>query len=512
MKELCYLLLSCLLGLSGLRFASADEVVYSRSLVCRRTSSPPKIDGNLDENAWKGAPEATNFISLGTRDVPEVKPAYPVEDQTTVRALYDDKCIYFGIECRAPEGDKFRMIKGGRDVNFLSAESVEIVLSARPETGSARQFAVNPENTQLDAELRNGGFDTAWKATWQSAVSGGPGKWAVELAVPLDALAADLASTGAVWSVNVRRNHSGWHQMSAWSNPVEPHLTDVRTYGHLLLLDPAHTPSLASLSCPLLAPWGHNAVRLQTDQPARIGLLSREAETARQIEAPAGKPVVASVPIPQAGRTALQLKGLGQACRFSIWSRDLLSLRLERILSAKQDKTVSGRLRISAKQDLLKTLAIKARLVDGKGKSVEKMIGTPDSPEIRISLPLGDLSPGVCRFQVEPSEPRRRYDDREYRARLCALLPELVEEILKVLQRHVRRNGMIDGRKIAALIEQASDLLDLRVDLGSPGNQGPFVDVPGNDDICAIFPLQRHRVLTSRHFERGEPVDADLHP
>ena len=400
MKRLLGLTVLCAFGLDGPGPLWADDIVYSRSLVCMRTASPPQIDGRLDEKAWQEAPPATDFISLGSRDMPEVKPTYPVEDQTVVRALHDDKQLYVGIECKAPPKDKFRMIRGGRDVNFLSAESVEIVVSPRPTTGRACQFAVNPENAQLDAELREDSFDTTWNAPWQSAVSGGPGMWRAELAIPFRSLGADLAATGCVWSVNMRRNHSGWHQMSVWQNPVEPRLSDVRTYGHLVFVDPADRCALTSLSCPLLAPWGENTIRLGFRGAGNVTLIGN-GNIRKEMTARPGESVSVAVPIVGSGCTPFRLDGPARKCSFAVWSRDLLSLRLETILVAKPDGTAGGTLRIAARPDFLKALVIKARLVDGKGGASESTIRSPQSPTVGVLLPLADLSAGVCRFQVE---------------------------------------------------------------------------------------------------------------
>lgn len=230
-------------------------------MVCLRAAEPPKVDGQLAEKAWQNARTATGFISMGTRDVPEVKPDWPVEDRTTVRALYDDERLCFGVECAAPEKPKFRVLQAGRDVNFLSAEAVEVFISPRPEAVVGCQFAVNPEGGQLDAQVRDGGLDVGWNAEWKCAVAGGPGKWTAELAVPFKALGVDAPRGGAIWAVNFLRDHSAWHAMSVWSNPVAAHLADLRTYGHLLFVDPRDEVSLVSLSCPLRALWGANVVR-----------------------------------------------------------------------------------------------------------------------------------------------------------------------------------------------------------------------------------------------------------
>jgi len=370
------------LGL-GASVGFGEDVARSRSLVCLRTASTPTMDGQLAEDVWKNAPAASGFISMGTRDVPEVKPDWPVEDRTMVRALYDDERLYFGVECAAPEKPKFRVLQAGRDVNFLSAEAVEVFISPRPEAGVGYQLAVNPEGGQLDAQVRNASFDLGWNGEWKSAVCGGPGKWTAELAVPFKALGVDAPKGGTIWAVNFLRDHSSWHAMSVWSNPVAPHLADLRTYGHLLFVDPRDEVSLISLSCPLRALWGTNVV----------GYAWRDRSGAERTGELA-------VSVTRAGQIPCQATAQGRAFHFSLWVRDLLSLRLEKSLVAKEDKMVAAKLTVFAAPDFLRGLTLKAKLVDRAGKSVEKELSAP-SPEIQISLPVAELSAGVCRFQVE---------------------------------------------------------------------------------------------------------------
>lgn len=75
-------------------FASAQEL--KKTIAAKRTSSPPKIDGIIDEEIWKNAPLATNFTAF--QPVPDVK-----EDEkhkTEVYILYDDQAIYIAARMR----------------------------------------------------------------------------------------------------------------------------------------------------------------------------------------------------------------------------------------------------------------------------------------------------------------------------------------------------------------------------------------------------------------------------
>ncbi|MGK2863425.1 MAG: hypothetical protein ACSLE0_15945, partial [Chitinophagaceae bacterium] len=56
----------------------------------RIAASPPRIDGSLEDNAWKEAPVATGFI----QNFPSFGSA--ASQKTEVRIVYDDSAIYIG--------------------------------------------------------------------------------------------------------------------------------------------------------------------------------------------------------------------------------------------------------------------------------------------------------------------------------------------------------------------------------------------------------------------------------
>src|SRR5437660_5225650 len=57
-----------------------------------RVSKPPVIDGDLSDPAWQQAPEFTDFTQ---HDPDDTKPATL---RTSVRIVYNDKAIYFGMQ------------------------------------------------------------------------------------------------------------------------------------------------------------------------------------------------------------------------------------------------------------------------------------------------------------------------------------------------------------------------------------------------------------------------------
>src|SRR4051812_15017867 len=82
-----------------------------KQLPAKRTTAPIKIDGKLDEAAWKEATPATNFV--------EWRPNYgTVEEQETrteVYLLYDNAAVYVAGYCHEKSIDSVSKELVGRD-------------------------------------------------------------------------------------------------------------------------------------------------------------------------------------------------------------------------------------------------------------------------------------------------------------------------------------------------------------------------------------------------------------
>src|SRR5688572_16291643 len=63
-----------------------------------RISTPPAIDGVLDDAAWQGTPlPLTEWLTYQPLNGDKIA------QQTEVRVVYDDKYIYFAFHCVDPE-------------------------------------------------------------------------------------------------------------------------------------------------------------------------------------------------------------------------------------------------------------------------------------------------------------------------------------------------------------------------------------------------------------------------
>jgi len=176
------------------------------------------VDGSLADDAWKAAGIADQFrTTQGERG--------PADEQTAVRALYDEKNLYLAFECLAREPAKIRKACTVANSESVFADDV-VEVYLQPEGGQSRHLAVNA-----------GGIAYTDPATpVEAAAAIGAASWTAELTIPLASLnAASPTPPGVIWRGNfARRKVAPPIDISAWCREeVETPLGDPRAFGQL---------------------------------------------------------------------------------------------------------------------------------------------------------------------------------------------------------------------------------------------------------------------------------------
>lgn len=76
--------------------AAPEVVAAPRGYVCLRAATPPKVDGRLDDEAWKLAPWTEDFVDIEGAKKP--KPRH----RTRVKMLWDAEALYVAAEITEP--------------------------------------------------------------------------------------------------------------------------------------------------------------------------------------------------------------------------------------------------------------------------------------------------------------------------------------------------------------------------------------------------------------------------
>jgi hypothetical protein len=155
-----------------------------KSLPAKRTNASFKIDGNLDEAAWKDALPAQDFV--------EWRPTFgAVEDpscKTEIYLLYDNTSIYIGGYCHEKSFDSVSRELVGRDQVGVN-DYVGIIFDTYNDKINGVGFYVTPLGEQFDAKYSNSGNeDPSWSAVWDSEAKLVADGWTFEMRIPYSAL------------------------------------------------------------------------------------------------------------------------------------------------------------------------------------------------------------------------------------------------------------------------------------------------------------------------------------
>ncbi|MBK5259970.1 MAG: carbohydrate binding family 9 domain-containing protein [Thermoanaerobaculia bacterium] len=168
----------------------------------RKSVSPIRIDGVLDESSWQGATP----IPIAYEWFPGDNIAAAVK--TDVLITWDDDRLYVAFRASDPNSKAIRARYAERDAALLD-DNVGILLDPYNDDRRAYQFRVNPLGVQADAINSDveGSEDFGWDAIWDSAGRITAEGFIVEMAIPLQQLRIPT-SNGApqTWGIQAMRD------------------------------------------------------------------------------------------------------------------------------------------------------------------------------------------------------------------------------------------------------------------------------------------------------------------
>jgi hypothetical protein len=187
-----------------------------KNLPAKRTTASFKIDGHLEEAAWKEAVPATNFV--------EWRPNFGAMEDSTSRTeiylLYDNTSIYIGGYCHEKTKDSVSTELVGRDEIGVN-DYVGIIFDTYLDKINAFGFYVTPLGEQFDAKYSTTvGEDGTWSAVWASESRLVADGWTFEIRIPYSALRF-VSKDNQSWGLNITRNRKKAGRQFMW-NPVDP--------------------------------------------------------------------------------------------------------------------------------------------------------------------------------------------------------------------------------------------------------------------------------------------------
>ncbi len=203
---------------TGCSFCGLHAQAPARQVNAVRTTEHIKIDGVIDEEAWKTASVITDLV--------EMRPTFgQVEDKrnrSELFLLYDDKAIYFGGTLYESSVDSISTELAGRDAVGIN-DFVGIIFDTYQDKINGLGFFVTPLGEQFDAKYSiggNGGEDETWNAVYHTAARINSKGWSFEMEIPYSAIRFSKNKVQN-WGLNVIRRRTKSGRQFSWS-PVNP--------------------------------------------------------------------------------------------------------------------------------------------------------------------------------------------------------------------------------------------------------------------------------------------------
>ena len=199
---------SFILFLILINFSSYSQ---KKTLQAKSTIENITIDGKTNEEAWKSAPIATDFIMF------EPDNGKPISDskKTEVKVLYDNTAIYILATLNDDGPNKISKELTNRDV-FGISDHFSVSINGYNDGQQDFRFYVSAAGVQMDCLATEDNEDYSWDSIWDSEVTFTKFGWVVEMRIPYAALRFSKAEK-QTWGINFMREIKRDFQKYTWN-------------------------------------------------------------------------------------------------------------------------------------------------------------------------------------------------------------------------------------------------------------------------------------------------------
>ena len=191
-----------------------------RQIAAKRTTQKIKIDGLIDDAAWKDAPAALDYTEFRPTPFRKEDPA----NRTEVYMLYDDEGIYLGGYCHEKTKDSISTELRGRD-GFGNNDFIGFIFDTYNDKINGFEYFITPLGEQMDAKMspvmdeHGNNEDFNWNAVWKSAAAIHNDGWTFEIFLPFSAIRFSKKNIQD-WGLNITRRRQKTGQQICW-NPID---------------------------------------------------------------------------------------------------------------------------------------------------------------------------------------------------------------------------------------------------------------------------------------------------
>jgi hypothetical protein len=172
-----------------------------------------RVDGLLDDEAWKSAVPITDFIQK------EPVEGAPPEEPTEVRIAYDDEALFIGARMHDRGPVRIQSQVGRRDEDAEQADHLLVALDTFLDRRTAYVFGVHASGVRIDRyhpRDDEGEYDEDWNPVWQARTRVSDDGWTAELWIPFSQLRFN-ENEEHVWGLNLQRFAPTRNEMDYWA-------------------------------------------------------------------------------------------------------------------------------------------------------------------------------------------------------------------------------------------------------------------------------------------------------
>jgi hypothetical protein len=204
-------ILLILFSLSLCVVISAQDTIQKKSYRAIFTTTPPVIDGSLDDEAWQAGAWEGDFIQFEP-----VNAAAPSQ-KTEFKVLFDDNNIYVAIKAYDTAPDSISRRISRRD--NADGDFVGIAFDSYHDQQTGFAFIVNAAGVKNDFIWASDGQieDDTWDPVWFTDAELYDWGWAAELKIPLTQLRFRISENG-IWGLELFRQQFRKQEMTVWQH------------------------------------------------------------------------------------------------------------------------------------------------------------------------------------------------------------------------------------------------------------------------------------------------------
>jgi hypothetical protein len=198
-------------------FALASTTLFSQDLNRKevrlaRIESPPKIDGKLDDAAWRTLEPLRDFVMFQPGNGLVERAA----QRTEIFIGYDDEAVYIGAMMYDASPDSILTQLTQRDDLNGNTDWVGFFINPFNDGLNDFNFWVTAAGVQIDGRTTSEGDDLGWDVVWSSQTQINDSGWVAELKIPYRCLRFPK-TRNSTWGFNSIRSIRRYREEYSWS-------------------------------------------------------------------------------------------------------------------------------------------------------------------------------------------------------------------------------------------------------------------------------------------------------